>query len=182
MTRDDQIAEAIDRLDVLGAEEQANAWVQLRPLGYGIVPHLLAAYPRFRKWQGRTALVYYATRYARISEEALELGLAALDDRSYMVRYRACALLAYSLREDVIPTIEAVAKADDSEFVRSNAQKALNAIKARNHHLWADSSLSGRTIWHVNPGDINAGGKPPKPPGKFTRLRLGIRPVPFRTG
>ena len=176
MTRDEQIAKAVARLDVTGAEDQDAAWVQLRPLGFAIVPYLSAAYPEFRTWQGRAALVYYATRYARVSEPAVDLGLTALNDRSYMVRYRACGLLAYSLEKRAL---ERLGKAleDDRELVAQSAQAAINAIRAGNHHLFADTGLSGRTSWSVNPGDIAVGGKPPPIPSRLKRIVLGIRPA-----
>ena len=176
MTRDEQIAEAVARLDVTGAEQQDEAWVQLRPLGFGIVPFLLSAFPHFRTWQGRTALVYYATRYARISDEAVELGQLALKDRSYMVRYRACGLLAYSLREDVLDPLEKACD-DGRELVATSARAACNAIRAGNHHLFADRSLSGRTTWSVNKGDIAPGERAPPLPSRITMRMKGIRPV-----
>ena len=177
--RAEQIAKAVDRLDTREGEIQDAAWVELRPLGYGVVVHLRDAYSRFRTWQGRTALAYYSTRYARISDDAVQLGLMALHDRSYMVRYRACGLLAYSLRKNALPVLEELARSDPREFVRLNAQTAFNSIKAQNHHLWADSSLSGKTSWSVNPGDVGFKESTPSPPGWLERKRLGIKPVHF---
>lgn len=177
MTRDEQIAAAVDALDVRGAEDGDEAWAQLRPLGVGVAPFLRAAYQRFRTWQGRCALAYYATRYARISEDAFQLGMVALGDKSYMVRYRACGLLAYSLRKDALPALEEAAK-DVKPLVATSALAARNAILAQNHHLFADRSLSGRTTWNVNDGDHPVGEPAPPLPSKFTRMRLGIRPVP----
>ena len=178
MTRDEQLAQAVDRMDVAGTQQGEDAWVELRPLGIGIVRAFVEAYPRFRTWQGRTALVYHATRYARISDEAFQLGLMAMDDRSYMVRHRACALLAYSLRHDALPALERAA-GDANEMVATSALAARNAILAGNHHLFVDRSLSGRAMWHVNDGDgERAAGTAPPLPSRFQRWRLGIRPVP----
>lgn len=177
MTRDEQIAAAVDALDVRGADEGDAAWAQLRPLGVGVVPYLCAAYLRFRTWQGRCALAYYATRYARISEDAFQLGLTAITDKSYMVRYRACGVLAYSLRKDALPALEFAAK-DVKPLVATSALAARNAILAQNHHLFADRSLSGRTTWTVNHGDHPLGEPAPPLPSRFTRMRLGIKPVP----
>ena len=177
MTRDDQIAAAVDALDVRGAEEGEEAWAQLRPLGVGVVPYLRAAYPCFRTWQGRCALVFYATRYARISEDAFQLGLTAITDKSYMVRYRACGVLAYSLRKDALPALDEAAT-DAKPLVATSALAARNAILAKNHHLFADRSLSGRTMWTVNEGDSAPGEAAPPLPSRLTRMRLGIKPVP----
>ena len=79
------------------------AWQALRTLGPAVAPYLLEAYAAAKRWQGRTALVFHAIRFARASEPAYALGLQALADKSYMVRYRACMVLAYSLRADAIP-------------------------------------------------------------------------------
>lgn len=177
MTRDEEIAAKLDAMDVRGSDDGDAAWAQLRPLGVGVVPHLRAAYPRFRTWQGRCALAYYATRYARISEDAFQLGLTAITDKSYMVRYRACGVLAYSLRKNALPVLEAAAS-DEKPLVASSALAARNAILAQNHHLFADWSLSGRTTWSVNDGDHQPGEPAPPLPSRITRMRLGIRPVP----
>lgn len=177
--RDEQIGAAVDLIDTRDSLAQDQAWVQLRPLGYGVVAHLRAALPRFSTWQGRTALVYYATRYARVSDDAFPLGLAGLTDKSYMVRYRACGLLAYGLREDAIPSLRRVATDDARELVAHSALAAINAILARNHNLFADRSLSGRTSWSVNPGDGHLAAPIPPLPSEAECQRLGIKPVPL---
>ena len=41
----------------------------------------------------------------------IELGLAALNDRSRQVRYRACGLLAYALRKEALPSLQSAAGA-----------------------------------------------------------------------
>lgn len=130
-----------------------DAWSELRELGADVVPHLATCYPTARRWQQRTALVFHAIRYARTSEEAFQLGLTALADRSYMVRYRACGLLAYSLRRDAIPALEELLTHRDKRTVE-DARAALDAIKRRNHHLFVDRDHSGRSFWEVNPGDL----------------------------
>jgi len=168
----------VDQIDTRDSFALEAAWAQLRPLGYAVVAHLLAAYARFRTWQGRTALVYYAARYARLSDDAVPLGLLALADKSYMVRYRACGLLAYALQEENLPALRRVEQQDLKPLIRQSAQAACNAILARNHNLFIDHSLSGRSNWIVNPGDWLPEEKRPALPSLDQRLRLGIRPVP----
>lgn len=46
------------------------AWQRLREPGPAVAPYLLEAYPQARRWQGRTALVFHAIRFARVSEAA----------------------------------------------------------------------------------------------------------------
>jgi hypothetical protein len=134
-----------------GADSEA-AWQELRELGSDVVPWLLQAFPGFRTWQGRTALVFHAIRYARTSEEAFQLGVLGCRDRSYMVRYRACGLLAYSQRADAKPFLEALLSHRDVRTVE-DARAAIDAIRSRNHHRFVDRDRSGRTFWHVNEGD-----------------------------
>ena len=94
----DQIRSAVARLDTARWSEEEAVWSDLRPCGQSVTPYLREAYPKFRKWQGRVSLVFHSIPYARVSEDAFQLGLAALADRATLVRYRACGLLAYSLR------------------------------------------------------------------------------------
>ncbi len=90
-----------------GADAEA-AGAALRVYGDRVVQFIAAEYRRSHTWEARSALLYYAIPHARTSEEAFRLGLEALHDRSYMVRYRACMILAYSLREDALRALEAI--------------------------------------------------------------------------
>lgn len=156
MELSERIEEAVNRLDQKGNNAIDEAWAELRPLGYGVVPYLRAAYPRFRQSAGRCALVYYAVRYARITDDAVALGLAALGDRSKIVRYRACGLLAYSLNHQALAPLSVLYE-DPDPLVRSSAEAAVLAIRRGNHHLFVDRDLSGRSFWHVNPGNEHFG-------------------------
>ena len=128
------------------------SWQVLRALGADVAPYLLEAYPTARRWQGRTAIVFHAIRFARSSEAAYELGLRALGDKSYMVRYRACMVLAYALREDAIPALAALQEHADAR-TREDATRALDAIHHRNHHYFVDHRHSGHSFWIVNDSD-----------------------------
>ena len=142
----------LDRKDSLGIEA---AWASLRVLGFAVVPYLRAAYSGFRHSEGRCALVYHATRYARIGDDALALGLAALEDRSKLVRYRACGLSAYSLRREALgPLRERLS--DKDRLVSEAAAAAIQAIEAQDHNLFVDRSRSGQSFWVVNSGDEQA--------------------------
>ena len=132
-----------------------SAWESLRPLGHAVSPFLLDAYSGAKRWQGRTALVFHAIRFARISEAAYTLGLQALTDKSYMVRYRACMVLAYSLRTDAIPALNLLLQHADAR-TREDAAHALDAIRHQNHHYFVDTSHSGQSFWVVNDGDRTA--------------------------
>ena len=128
------------------------AWQKLRVLGPAVAPYLKEAYPGARRWQARTALVFHAIAFARVSDAAYALGCQALGDKSYMVRYRACMLLAYSLRTEAVPALRALLQHADAR-TREDAARALDAIQHQNHHYFVDTQHSGRSFWVVNDGD-----------------------------
>lgn len=149
---DEPLTTLIDRLDSKDCSQQEDAWLAIRSRGVALMPEFKSAYPRFKKSDGRIALVFYTTSFARVSEDAFDLGTSALKDRSKLVRDRACGLLAYSLRADAVgPLTETVNDPDLS--VRQAAEAELIAIRAKNHHLFVDRTRSGKSFWVVNPED-----------------------------
>lgn len=152
---DARIRELVGKLDTAKALEGENAWEELKPLGAAVVPFLAEFYPKARKWQGRAALIFHAMAYARTSETAFQLGLAALKDKATIVRYRACGVCAYSLRSEAIAPLKQLLQHPDSQTV-ADARAAIDAIQHRNHHYFMDRDHSGRSFWEVNPGDVAA--------------------------
>jgi hypothetical protein len=150
-----QLREAVDKLQASTVSGEEEAWGVLRPLGIAVVPFLLEAYPRFRRWQGRASLVYHAVPYARQSEDAVRLGIQASRDKSWVVRYRALGVLAYSLRRDTLGEIRPQLSHPDKRTV-ADAAAAIAAIEEQNHHLFHDRDRSGRTRWIVNENDRDA--------------------------
>jgi HEAT repeat protein len=142
-----ELVEALATEDALSAEA---TWLQLSPLGDLVAPFLREQYHRSRRWQGRVTLLFHATRFGRTSEAAFRLGLEALQDRSFMVRYRACGLLAYALRPEALPQLRDLLQHADPRTVE-DASAAIDAIEGRNHHLFIDRDHSGRSHWIVNP-------------------------------
>ena len=143
---------AVRRLDTTRSADGEAAWAALRPLGADVVKLLLDAFPTFRTWQGRTAIAFHATRFARISDHAFHIGVLGCRDRSYMVRYRSCGLLAYSLRADALPHLQPLLSHGDARTVE-DARAAIDAIRSRNHHYFMDRGHSGRSFWVVNDDD-----------------------------
>lgn len=152
---DTEIRELVSALDTADPLAGEAAWSRLKPLGAALVPYLADFYPQARKWQGRAALVFHATRYARVSEAAFQLGLAALHDKSTVVRYRACGLCAYSLRHEALPALAALRDHKDAKTAE-DARAAIDAIRRRNHHYFHDRTHSGHVFWEVNPEDSPA--------------------------
>lgn len=148
----ERIAALVRELDTSQSLPAEKAWTQLRGLGVGVVPYLADAYGKFRTWQGRTSLVFHSIRYARSDERAFRLGVQALRDRSHVVRWRACGLLAYSLRRDALDVLRPLLQHTDMR-TREDAAAAIDAIEHQNHHLYVDRDHSGRSKWVVNDED-----------------------------
>ena len=119
-------------------------WPQLEPLGLSIVPYLRDTYSRYHKWQGRNVLVHHAIKFSRESDDAFQLGLMALQDRSKNVIYSACMLLAYSLREDAPEPLRNLLNHKDQRVI-AGARAAIDAIQHRNH--------SGKVFLIIKPLD-----------------------------
>ena len=79
-------------------------------------------------------------------EVAFRMGIAAANDRSCAVRHYGCAILAYSLRADALPTLSSLLKHADRRTAE-DARAAIDAITNKNHHLFIDRDHSGRVRW-----------------------------------
>lgn len=130
-----------------------QAWDGLRPRGLPAPPKLVEAYRAGRSWEARATVVSHATRYARQSEPAYQLGLEALTDRSAQVRRHACGLLAYSLRRDAIRRLQPLLAHSDP-MTRADAGASIAAILAQDHHLFKDRDFSGQIFWIVCERDL----------------------------
>lgn len=148
MTHDEIIAHVME-LDVVKGGPSEETWEKLGSVGEDIAAYYLEAYPRFKKWQGRVDLVYRATRYSRTRDEAYRLGILALADKAAIVRYRACGLLAYSLRRDAIPFLETLLS-HPTKDTAEHAAAAIDAINHQNHNYFVDRSHTGRGFWVIN--------------------------------
>jgi hypothetical protein len=133
--------------------------VRLEALGQEAWPRaLIYCYRVASRAERRERLVKSAIFEARDSLVARELGVLALKDRSYLVRERAAAVLAYSLDRSVLPVIEEALKSEQREEIRSSLRAAINAINKQNHNLYIDREERGGVAWGVNPWDS---GDPP---------------------
>ncbi|WP_415878141.1 hypothetical protein [Methylomonas sp. TEB] len=145
---DAQIGCLVAELETTKTSEEEAAWEQLRPLGPRVLPFLLEFYPRMKKWQGRVSLVFHAIPYARDYDDAFQLGIKATKDKATVVRYRACMLLAYSLKNDALPHLQALLNHSDTKTV-DDAKAAIDAIERKNHNYFVDRQHSGKMFWTV---------------------------------
>lgn len=121
-----------------------------------LVSSFAGAIPRMRGWRGRNAALFHLVHAARSRQEVRTIALRCLADPSWMVRMQACAILAYALSADAIPSLKKLLEHPDSR-TRDHAAAAIDAISNRNHHYWVDRDHSGRCFWSVNRGDTPNG-------------------------
>jgi hypothetical protein len=149
---DDEIRSLVSTFDTKDNALRETIWQQLKPLGERFLPFFKELFPLARRSEARRDIAFHSIRFARVSDSAFRIGLAAIADRSSIVRYRGCCVLAYSLRQEALPQLQALTSHADLKTV-DDARAAIDAIEHRNHHLFIDRSHSGRSFWTVNPED-----------------------------
>lgn len=138
----------LSQLDGSGSDEEWSAAMRLRERDD--FPHLLLE--RFRSsraWKARSSCVYHAVRYARRHPDALTIGKEALADKSKVVRYRACMLLAYSQRTDALPVLRQALKATNDAEGRADLLAAIDAIESGNHNFFVDREHTGKSTLEI---------------------------------
>lgn len=141
--------ELINCLDGSGSDAEYNAVKELRMRVPDFPKLLLERYRQARKWQIRASCLYHAIRHSRTSENALQLGVEALMDRSAVVRYRACMLLAYSLKTSVLPDLKrAMVHVKDKRSL-GDFLAAVDAITHQNSNYFVDRNHSGDITLNV---------------------------------
>jgi hypothetical protein len=137
------------RLDGSGSDSEWQAVAVLRERAGNRLPGLLlATYRQARRAGPRASCVYHATRYARVSDAAVCLGLEALEDRSRIVRYRACGLLAYAQRPDVLDRLRE-RLVDVPDVSKADVRAAIDALEQGDHNLFIDRGHSGKLTWNI---------------------------------
>jgi hypothetical protein len=139
-----EINELLDQLDGSGSAQEFAAVKQLRELN-NFPRLLLDRYKSSKNWKARSSCVYHAIRYAKNNNDAFQIGLAAINDRSKIVRYRAFMLLAYSLNKKALADLQKVLDTSNDETTKGDALAAIDAIRNQNHHYFVDRDHSGLT-------------------------------------
>lgn len=145
-----EISILLNLLDGSGSDAEYKAIVELKKLGNKLPSLLSEKYKQSKKWGQRASCLYHSIRYARDVDDAVKLGVVALRDKSKVVRYRACMLLAYSLKQEVIPALEQAKTLADSEETLNDINAAIDAIKHQNSNYFVDRSHSGKIMFNVN--------------------------------
>jgi hypothetical protein len=115
--------------------EYYGPWISLAWIGPAVAPYYEEAYPRTRRARGRLLLVFLSRAYAKTSEAAFRLAVAAAGDKALLVRYRACQLLAESQRKDAIPHLRRLLDHPDPRTVE-DASAAIDAIERKQPALF----------------------------------------------
>lgn len=144
-----EVEKLLDKLDGTGSDAEWSAVYRLREILDGELPaYLYNRYRAHRSWRTRSSYVYHAVRYARESKHAIELGKVAIADKSKVVRYRACMLLAYSLKKDLIPFLKEAEGVADQK-TREDIRATIDAIENQNHHFFVDRDHSGQMTLNI---------------------------------
>jgi hypothetical protein len=145
---DDTIRALVARLDTKENSVRDEAWSQLRDLGERVMPFFEEFFPLAKKLEARRDMAFHAIRHARTNEAAFRIGLLAIADKSSVVRYRGCCVLAYSLRRDALTALQSLLRHRDVKTV-DDAKAAIDAIEHGNHHYFVDRGHSGQMFWEV---------------------------------
>jgi len=144
-----EIETLLNDLDGSGSDKEWKSVNKLRSLlGNQLPIYLLQQFRSAKKWARRSSLVYHAIRYAKQSEEAIELGFLAIKDKSKIVRYRGCMLLACSQRKDVLPKLRCMLTSVSSDS-EADLLAALDAIESQNQNYFVDRDHSGQIVLNI---------------------------------
>lgn len=141
-----EISECLNYLDGRGSDQEYRAITRLKESGIDLPSLLSKKYSESKKWGERASCVHHSIKYAKDSEDAYRLGIKALGDKSKVVRYRACMLLAVAQNTDALSHLE---KLLGDNSLKEDAVAAIDAIKNKNHNYFVDRDHSGKALLKV---------------------------------
>ena len=103
---------------------------KLEALGVDIPDLMMKRYKFSRRWADRTSCVYHCIEYAKTNEDAYQVGIIALKDKSKTVRHQACLLLSAAQKPEAIEHLEELLS---DEASRDGALAAIDALVNLNH-------------------------------------------------
>jgi hypothetical protein len=103
---------------------------KLEALGVDIPSLMMKRYKFSRRWADRTSCVYHCIKYAMTNEDAYQVGIIALRDKSKTVRHQACMLLSAAQKKDAIEHLEELLSDETS---RDDAVTAIGVLLNLNH-------------------------------------------------
>lgn len=145
-----EVTRRLDDLDGSGSDcELASVRMLHGLLGNDLPRYLLQKYKLAKQCSVRGSCVHHATRYAKSSTDAIDLGRLALKDRSQMVRYGACTLLAYSLNKSALSDLYEILETTP-ENSKADMVAAIDAIENQNHNFFVDRTHSGNVTLNID--------------------------------
>jgi hypothetical protein len=136
----------VEAFSVSRRPEIDAAWEMAHSMGDDLLALLAKAFPLIRKSEGRASIMRYIGKFSRENQLVFNMGIVAVQDRAYAVRHYGCALLAYSLRNEALPTLSVLLKHSDHRTV-ADARAAIDAIKSKNHYFFMDRDHTGKVRW-----------------------------------
>lgn len=144
-----QIDDLLLCVDGSGSDQEWTALEELRVRLKDRLPdRLLELYRKSKKWQARSACVYHSAKFATTSPSAVELAIQALTDKSQVVRYRACLLLACTQDRALLPTLHDM-RDGVAEMTKADLDAAIDAIESQNRNYFVDREHSGLMTLNV---------------------------------
>ena len=98
---------------------------KLEALGVDIPSLMMKRYKFSRRWADRTSCVYHCIKYAKTNEDAYQVGIIALKDKSKTVRHQACLLLSAAQKPEAIEYLEELLS---DEASRDDALAAIDVL------------------------------------------------------
>jgi hypothetical protein len=140
---DERVTSLLDKLGQ-NADQEFDVIGELNKLAVRLPSVLLHRYRTEKKWQTRRSCVYHAIGYSKDDNDAVQLGIEALSDKSKVVRYQACLLLSFSLKKEVLPELQKVKQTISDNETLANVEAAIDAIEHQNTNFFADRQHTGK--------------------------------------
>ena len=102
---------------------------KLEALGVDIPNLMMKRYKFSRRWADRTSCVFHCMQYAKTNEDAYQVGIIALQDKSKTVRHQACMLLSATQKKEAIEHLEELLS---DEASRDDAAAAIYVLSNLN--------------------------------------------------
>jgi len=148
---DEEITRALDAIDGSGSETERAALERLKKEhGEILIQIFLDHFKQTKKWARRAAFLYYSTPYSKHNAYAVRLGEQGLKDKSKIVRYRACKLLAWSLSKKSLNKLQEALDNERDHQTFSHIKAAIDAIASQNSDYFVDRNHSGIITMNVS--------------------------------
>ena len=122
---DEKLHEYLAFLDGRSSAGMQEGIEKLEALGIDIPSLMMKQYKISRRWADRTSCVYHCIKYAKTHEDAYQVGIIALRDKSKTVRHQACMVLSAAQRKEAIEHLEELLSDETS---RDDAVAAIDLL------------------------------------------------------